>query len=181
MDTTKLFSLLYTISMLEITPLFIISQILMLISFFITLSAFQMKKSITFRILFVISAIFAGSHFLLLGATTAGVLVFLNGLRWFISIFTKHKAFVVIFIILIGVTSILTWHSWISIFAVTGGLLGTLASFNKNEQDTRKILLGATSSWIIHNSLILTPVGIITESILFISNIIGYWRNWRKK
>jgi len=167
--------------MLPLTPLFIISQILMFISFGITLVAFQLKKPSIFRIFFVVSSIFTAAHFILLGAYTAAIIVLISGSRWLASLFTKQKIFIAIFMVLAVVAAILTWDSWISLLPLAASLLGTLASFNTKEAHTRKILLGATSLWILHNTLVFTPVGIFAEGVFLVSNTVGYLRNWRKK
>lgn len=160
---------------------FLLSQILMVVSFMLTLTSFQLKKGKWFRVLFVLSSLFAGTHFILLGTYTAAFIVYTNGLRWLISIFLKQRYILFLFIGIAILIAVVTWGSWISLLPTAGAIFGTLASFQEKEKRTRQILFCATSMWIVHNTLVLTPVGIIAESTYFVSNLIGYWRNWMRK
>jgi hypothetical protein len=139
-----------------------------------------MKRGTKFRLLFVASSIFAGTHFLLLGSVTAAIIVFINGLRWLVSIFSKKKIFVFLFIIGILTVGYFTYESWISVITIIAGILGVLAAFNPNQIVTRKILFIVAVLWIIYNSIIFTPVGIISEAFFLVSNVIGYYRNDKK-
>ncbi len=155
---------------------FILSQVSKLISFILVIVAFQIKRGNLFRILFVISTLFSEIHFILLGAISAASIVFINGLRWFVSIYTKNKIVIPVFIILILFVGYYNYESWVSLLTIFAGILGVFAVFNDNQIITRKILFIIAILWIIYNSIIFTPMGIIAEFFFLISNIVGYFR-----
>lgn len=157
-------------------PVFLASQILMAVAAILIFSSFQFKKGETFRWLFVIAGIFAGIHYLLLGAVTAALIVFVSALRWFVSVFTKRAVFLYIFInLMIGVT-FFSYRTVFSIIPLTAGIIGTVAIFHKNELRTRELLLIVSLLWLTYNSILFTPVGIISEVLFFASGVIGYLR-----
>jgi len=128
------------------------------------------------RILFFISSIFRGTHFLLLGTFSAGLVTYLTGTRWFASIYTQKKIAEVFFIILIVVFGFWRTETIIGVLPIVAGILGTLAAFTSRDRHTRVYLIVAIILWVIHNIVVFTPVGLVSSVFFLISNMIGYER-----
>lgn len=153
---------------------FIWSQILMFISMVLTFIAFQVKHDKYFRIFFVLSGFFTGFHFILLGAYTAATMIFISSSRWLVSIFSRDKYWFWFYIILFSVSLYFTYSSWISILPFAAVVFGTIAVFKSNQLDTRRVLLGVDTIWVINNILVFTPVGIISHLLFIVSGFVGY-------
>lgn len=77
--------------------------------------------------------------------------------------------------VMVGV-GILTWESALSLFAIGGALLSTLALWLKNENHTRLISLLVGAAWIVYYIPFGDFAGIFSESITMISILIALWR-----
>lgn len=156
--------------------LFIWSQILAGIGMGISVASAQIKNPKTMRVMFFMSALFRGTHFLFLGVPQAGIVTFITGSRWLSSVFTNKKWVMVFFIIVIFVAGWFNHAGIISALPVIAGVLGTLAAFNEDDRYMRIYLIIAMILWIIHNIVVFTPVGIVSSTFFLISMMIGYER-----
>jgi hypothetical protein len=156
--------------------LFVWSQILAAIGMGISVTSAQIKNPIVLRVMFFISALFRGTHFILLGAPQAGIVTFLTGSRWLTSIFTHKKWIKIFFIIIIMIAGWFNHAGIISALPVISGVLGTLAAFSQSDRNMRVYLIIAMILWVIHNIVIFTPIGILSSVFFLISNFIGYER-----
>lgn len=156
--------------------LFIWSQILAGISMGISVTSAQIKNPRVMRVMFFISALFRGTHFLFLGVPQAGLVTFLTGTRWLTSIFT-HRNWVkfgfIVFTLGIGIWKT---ETIIGILPIISGVLGTLAAFTPKDRTMRIYLIIAMILWVIHNIVIFTPVGILSSAFFLISTMVGYER-----
>lgn len=155
---------------------FIWSQILAGIAMGISITSAQIKNPKVMRVMFFISSLFRGVHFLLLGFPQAGMVTFTTGSRWLVSIFTHKKWIKIFFIILIMILGWFNHAGIISALPVISGVLGTLAAFTPKDRNMRVYLIIAMILWVIHNIVVFTPVGIIASTFSLISIMIGYER-----
>jgi hypothetical protein len=156
--------------------IFIWSQILAAIGMGISVTSAQIKNPVVMRVMFFISALFRGTHFILLGIPQAGIVTFIIGSRWLSSIFTHKKSIKVFFIILIMVAGWFNHAGIISALPVIAGILGTLAAFSDSDRNMRIYLIIAMILWVIHNIIVFTPIGILSSAFFLMSNFIGYER-----
>lgn len=156
--------------------LFIWSQILAGIGMGISVASAQIKNPVVMRVMFFISALFRGTHFLLLGIPQAGIITFVTGSRWLTSIFTHKKWVKVLFIVLIMVAGWFNHAGIISALPVIAGVLGTLAAFSPSDRNMRIYLIIAMILWVIHNIVVFTPIGILSSVFFLVSTMIGYER-----
>ena len=77
--------------------------------------------------------------------------------------------------VMVGV-GILTWESALSLFALGGALLSTLALWLRNENHTRLISLLVGAAWIVYYIPFGDFAGIISEGITMVSILIALWR-----
>jgi hypothetical protein len=155
---------------------FIWSQILAGISMGISITSAQIKNPKVMRIMFFISSLFRGIHFLLLGFPQAGIITLTTGSRWLVSIFTHRNWIKVFFIILIMGLGWFNHAGIISALPVISGVLGTLAAFTPSDRNMRVYLIIAMTLWVVHNVIVFTPVGILSSAFSLISIMVGYER-----
>jgi hypothetical protein len=160
---------------------FILSQILIGFAFAFDLASFQFKKREATLVLFFLSASLISAHFFLLGALTAGFIVAVSALRFFVGIFTTSKYPMHFFLIVILGLGLYTFDGREDFFAVITGIFGTMAAFQSNEKLLRQLMMVATGSIIIHNILIFSPAAIALEIFFLVSNLLSYWRFYLRK
>lgn len=156
--------------------LFIWSQILAGIGMGISIASVQIKNPVVMRVMFFVSALFRGVHFLLLGLPQPAIITFTTGSRWLTSIFTHSKWVKIFFIVLVLVLGWFNRGDIISALPVISGVLGTLAAFTAKDRNMRIYLIIAMILWVIHNIVVFTPVGVLSSLFFLISNMIGYER-----
>ncbi|MFT7327861.1 MAG: hypothetical protein ACI870_000032 [Crocinitomicaceae bacterium] len=156
--------------------LFIWSQIFAGIALGISVTSAQIKNPVVMRVMFFISSLFRGTHFLLLGIPQAGVITFVTGSRWLTSIFTHKKWVKIFFIVIIIIAGWFNHAGIISALPVIAGVMGTLAAFSDRDRNMRIYLIIAMILWVIHNIVVFTPVGILSSVFFLISTMVGYER-----
>ena len=156
--------------------IFIWSQIIALIGMILSVVAVQIKNAKVMRVVMFIAALFNGTHFLMLGVPQAGIIEYITGSRWIVSIITHRKLIMIFFIILIMGIGYMHADGIVSVLPVVAGVLGTLAAFSNNDRRMRVYLIIALVLWVIHNIIVFTPIGILSSLIFLISLIVGYER-----
>lgn len=160
---------------------FLFSQILASVTLICDLVSWQFKERNKILSCFIIGSAFYGAHFLILGAWTGAALAALAVARFVVAIKKPgNKRFLYFFLTLTILITAATYQSWVSLLAGLGTFLGTIGSFQEKDRGLRLFLMVATASWIAHNIIVWTPVGILLESGFLVSNLIGYWRYYRK-
>lgn len=124
-------------------------------------------------------------HFLLLGAATGAVMNFIGAVRTYV--FQRwgsgENRSIGIFwsmTFLTGVAGLLTWHGWLSILPIIGTSFAAVATWQRNEQKIRWILLLACPLWFAYSALTGSYAGMLTEIITVMSLCTGLWR-YRKR
>ncbi len=159
---------------------FLISQILMTMSIIIYTASFQLKDEKIFKLLAAIGIGLAGIHFMLLGAFAGAALALINAFRWFVSIFYKNKIILALFIIIMITAGVITYESVYSLLPVIASVIGTLGLFHDNILRTREYFFVVGVLWIIYNSVVFTPMGIVAEIFFLVSGYCAY-KNIKQK
>ena len=151
------------------------------------LLAFQMKKRNAIMFMQLLGVALFGLQLALLKAWTGAILDAISFVRTFIfskradKEWAQHPFWLVFFIIVQLATGILTWESFISIFAILGTLLATFALWMKKPKYIRLICLFVGPCWIVYNSVIGAYTGVLNEVIAMTSIVIGIIRYDIKK
>ncbi len=116
------------------------------------------------------------AHFFLLETYTAGWLFAIGVFRLMVSLKWRNRWTLAPFLLFIIGFSAYTYDGYLSIVACTGGLLMTLGSFANSMRSLRLFYIAGSSTWLIHNFLAWTPVGILMEFVFLTSNLVGYYR-----
>lgn len=146
----------------------------MALAMVVTFATFQIKQERLFRWGFICAGFLAGTHFLLLGAYTAACVVFLNALRWMVSLFSKKRYWIMVYGALTAVILYFTYTSWISLVSFVAGIIGTIAVFQQSQLRMRAILMSVDALWVWNNVLIVTPVGVLAHVLFLGSNFFGH-------
>ncbi len=167
--------------MIQLSAAFIISQIAMFIAIGFDFLSLQFKERKKIYLTLVFSASLISAHYFLLGKITAGIIVFFSVFRFVTCIFTTNKKYLYIFLALNTLTLIFTYTEIYDVIIYLGLFIFIIGNFQKDEKLMRKLMMIGTSTIIIYNIIIFSPMGIIAESSFLISNIIGYYRHYIKK
>ncbi len=167
--------------MIELTP-YLWSQVLGIIGTILMIIGTQCKnRSIIMSILSVSMGFYAG-HYWLLGDATGMAMSSLSVVRYFISIWTTHKIWKIIFLSIIFGLFILTFHSWvISTLALIAGIFAVLGTFAKDTKQMRVLLFCGSLAWCIHGAILQSVIAVVTQIGNMISWIVSYSRYEIKK
>lgn len=160
---------------------FLISQLLVSIAIGVDLLSFQLRSREKMLLCFMSAATLIAIHFILLEKYTAACLSFLAVARFITSYFTTSIYVRNVFIGLSIIVAIVTFHGFLSVLSALGAIVGTMASFEKNDKQLRQLMMVATSFWVVHNIIAITPVTVVMELLFLSSNAVGYYRFYIKK
>lgn len=162
-----------------------IAQAVGIIAMAINIFAVQFKKPRHLFICRMLSSALWGVNFLLLGSPTGAILNIVNIIR---SIFllnpkTTTKPFLWITLVLYGIAGLLTLEYTLSvlmvvqIFIIVAQWVDSVGMWTNNFRNIRYCQLFAISpTWLVHNILVFSIGGIITEVFTIISTIIAMLR-----
>lgn len=164
-------------------------QVFGLVAMALNILAVQFKKPQQLFICRMVSSLLWALNFLLLGSPTGAIINLVNIVR---SIFllrekTSTKPFLYMTILLYTVTGFLTMDYRLSvlllvdILIIVGQVADSIGMWTKNLRYIRRCQLFAISPiWLIHNILVFSIGGIITEAFTMISTLIAMYR-YREK
>lgn len=159
---------------------FLLSQILIAVAICFDLLSFQFKDRKKIVACLSCSCTLISAHFVLLGQMTAAILLCLATIRFFTSIFTTSKKIMVIFALGSMAGTAVTFAGVISLISCAGSLLQTTAAFCEDDKRLRELMIVGTSFWVFHNVLIHSPMAVAMELLFMTSNIIGYYRYYKR-
>lgn len=163
----------------------IVGQIIGLVAMALNILSVQFKKPQHLFICRMVSSLLWALNFLLLGSPTGAIINLVNIVR---SIFllrekTSTNPFLYITIALYTVTGLLTMDYQLSILLlvdlliIVGQVADSIGMWTKNLRYIRRCQLFAISPiWLIHNILVFSIGGIITETFTMISTLIAMYR-----
>lgn len=145
-----------------------------------SISVFQFNKRKQMQGLNVIASLLWSTHFLLLGAPTGVLMNLINAVRYYV--FRKNKPskrtiwILYIFLVLACVGTAVTWQGWLSLLALAGTILSTIAYWPSKPKTIRRLALTVPPFWFSYNAITGSIAGMFVEAFLFISNLIGQYR-----
>jgi len=167
--------------MISLTLAFILSQIAMFFAMGFDFLSLQFKKREYTFICLTISAALISTHYFLLNKIAAGVIISISILRFITCYFTTNKKFLWIFIGLNTISLFFTYKEIYDLIIYVGLIFLIVGNFQANNKLMRKLMMVGTSMLIIYNTIILSPMGIITEGSFLMSNFLGYYRHYVRK
>ena len=161
---------------LWLTYAFFASQVLAWIAIIADIFSFQFKERKKIIVFFMIAATCIAAHYFLLERYAATAVVTLGIIRFFVAYHSTWVYWKYIFIALFAVMTYVFFKDWYDIFIFLAMSITTIGVFQKDDRPLRLLMMGGTSTTIIYNFLVFSPIGILLESIFLVSNIIGYNR-----
>lgn len=163
----------------------LIGQILGFVAVIIGFISYQMKSSKGVMFMqAMVSAVFC-IHYMLLNAMSGFVLNIVCFIRNFVY-FGRDKKILsgkwipIAFAVIISVLGALSWQGWPSIFLILGLAINSICASAKNPQTIRKSILVTSPLVIIYDVLVASYGGILFETIVIVSSIIGLIRSRNK-
>ena len=168
----------------DITTL--IGQLLSLAAVATGFVSFQMKTPRGILFFQILTALLFSGHYALIGAMTASALNFVAAVKC-VAYYIRNQRnsqsllFPIFFTVLVFVTSLLTWDGWYSIFIMAGLLVNSVGLALSNPQTIRKLTLIKSPLCLTYNVIVLSSGGTLYEIAIFVSAILGIWKNRNDK
>lgn len=172
---------------MEITYIYIISQIITIIYYAILSLSYLLKDRNKILIANFIAHIGQTTAMVMLNGYTGAAMAAIMILRDLTFLIEENKKFknekikkkidliiLIITIVLIIVLTIFTYNGPLSLLSVVATLIATLALWQKDVKRYKILGLMVSILWLSYNIFIMSIMGIILELILAISSVIGY-------
>lgn len=165
----------------------ITGQIFGIIAVILGFINFQVKDARKVVVIQGITAAVFCIHYILIGAISGfalNVVVLIRNI-----IYSQRDRFPMLsskwipmlFAVVMGVMGIISWVNWYSVFVVFGLVISSVCMAMKNAQSIRKSVLVTSPMVLIYNVLIGSVGGMIYESMVIISSVIGLIKHKEKK
>lgn len=164
----------------------IIGQVFGIIAVALGFLSFQMKEQKPLLIVQTATSLAFVIHYGLIGAYSGMLINFLAMFRN-LAYYHKDKPLFsgwkcpIFFAILISLAGLLSWQGYYSIFVILGVGINTLCLAFTDTQKTRASILVSSPLVLIYDAFVMSIGGMIYESVVIISSIIGILRFRRKK
>ena len=165
----------------EITPDFIIGQILSAIATIITFLMFQMNSKKLILILQTVGIVFLCASYFFLDATTGlmlnAVAITRNAFYYFQTTGTKaNKITSYIFAVIMAGIGFFSWEAWYSLLLIIALAVHTVYLSKGNAQLLRKSILFTSTLATVYNAFVLSIGGFIFETFSIVASIVGIIR-----
>ena len=155
---------------------FILAQIFAFLSSMCLLISFWQKKRKQILFFQILDSSFDILQYFLLGAYTGSLISFLGATRAYTFSKTDNKCFLVLFLLLYTIASIITFNGLISIIPLIAALIYTTVTWNKKEKNIRLFSILVFVLWFIYDILVQAYVSSVTDIVLIISNTMAFYK-----
>lgn len=161
----------------------LVAQLIGFVALLFALSVFQANKRGNMIKLHIVAATLYAIHFFMLGAFTGSIMNLLGGTRNFLFYKIKQRTWLLpgVFMLAYVIACMLTWEGLVSLLPMFGMIAGTLAFWQQEAKMVRYFALISFPLWFAYSYIVGSYPGMITEVILFTSNLIGMYRFDRHK
>ena len=171
--------------MLENIP-YLIGQALGIVAVILGFVSFQRKTAAGIILTQMSAALVFALHYTLLSAPTAIALNLLFAVNCVYCYFrdrrgSKEKIGTYVLIVLVIAIGIVTWEGWYTGSLVVGLVFNTVSIALNDPQKTRKMMLVKTPLCFLYNLMVGSVGGMVYETVVLISSVIGIVRYGRKK
>lgn len=149
----------------------------------VDIASFQFKERKKTIICFFISCVLISAHYFLLWETSAWFIVSLSAIRYIISYFSTDKRIMLVFIALNTIILSITFKELQDLIFFAWITISMIWSFQdqKHNKLMRLLMMCWTLLVITYNTIIMSPMAILTEVIFLSSNLVWYYRFYFKK
>ena len=166
--------------------LFLIGQIFGVIAVILGFITYQIRTQKALLFVQTVTALVFVIHYLLIGAVSGMVLNIVAMIRNLVYSHRDLKLFSgkwwpIAFAVIMGITGMLFWQDWYSVFVVAGLVINSVCMSFKDPQKIRKSILVSSPLVLIYDAFALSLGGIIYESAAIVSALVGILRFSGKK
>lgn len=164
----------------------LIGQIMGFVAVVLGFISFQMRTQKQLLVVQTATTIAFCIHYYLIGATS-GLMLNLLGIVRNLAYYHKDKPIFsgwkcpVFFAIVMGAVGLMSWQAYYSIFIVLGLVINTVCLSFVNPQNIRKSILVSSPLVLLYDVFVMSFGGVIYESVVIVSSIIGIVRYRRQK
>ena len=161
--------------------LFLIGQIFGVIAVILGFITYQIRTRKALLFVQTVTALVFVIHYLLIGAVSGMVLNIVAMIRNLVYSRRDLKLFSgkwwpIAFAVIMGITGMLFWQDWYSVFVVAGLVINSVCMSFKDPQKIRKSILVSSPLVLIYDAFALSLGGIIYESAAIVSALVGILR-----
>jgi len=159
----------------------ILGQIMGFVAVVLGFVSFQMRTQKQLLVVQIATTIAFCLHYWLIGATS-GMMMNLLGIVRNIAYYHKDKKIFsgkkcpIFFGVVMAIVGILSWQGYYSIFVLLGLVINTVCLSFTNPQNTRKSILVSSPLVLVYDVFVQSIGGIVYESVVIVSSIIGIVR-----
>ncbi len=163
---------------MDIDPnIYILAQAFGLASMLVSIWSQQWKERKMILILFIVSNLFNAGHFYLMNALTGAAMSFIGAARFGVSIFSMHKAWLALFLIINTIATYMFFEGFIlSGTSYVAATFIILSSFLKSDHWMRVSIILGSFGWLVYGGLIGSVMAIVSSGFFFLSSVVGWYR-----
>ena len=166
--------------MIEVTMQFICSQMFVFCAMIFDFMAFQFKKRKQIFFCLMLSTVFVSLQYFLLNKKAAAILMLLSSLRFAIYYLTKNKNYLYLFIATNTISLFFTYKEMYDVIIYSSSVIFIIGMLQKEDALMREIMGISMTLAIVYNILIFSPMGVVAETSILISNLVGYYKYHKK-
>lgn len=160
---------------MSISLTYILSQILVIVYYWIYSWTFHLKDSKKILIFGIVATIISSISYLLLNAYNGMAMCFVAIIRNLLFAKDKNnKVNLILIFVLTLISSIFTFNSYFCLFNIIATLIYTYALWQKNTRIYKLLGIIVNGLMIVYDIYIKSIFGVILISIAFISSIVGF-------
>ena len=163
--------------MIELTSFFIYSQIFVFSAMIFDFLAFQFKKRKYIFLCLIVSTCLISMHYFFLNKIAAAVILVFSAIRFVTYYFTENKNYLYIFIALNVISLFFTYKEIYDLIICAGTTIFIIGMMQKEDKLMREIMMISMVMAITYNIIIFSPMGVVTETSVLVSNLLGYYRH----
>ncbi len=167
---------------MEITYIYIISQIITVLYFTILSGSYLLKNRKKILLANFFAHVGQTMAMVLLKGYTGGAMAFIMGVRDLTLLIQEKKnikkieiPILLVTVILIIILTFLTYNGLLSLLSTSATLITTFALSQKNVKIYKLMGIVAGLLWLVYNIYIVSIMGIILQTILVVCSIIGFF------
>lgn len=154
----------------------LLAQVFAFLSSLCLLISFWQKKRSKILFFQILDSTFDIIQYSLLGAYTGSLISLLGATRAYTFSKTNNKFFLLLFLLLYIIASLITFNRVISFIPLIAALVYTIVTWNKKEKNIRLFSILVFILWFIYDILVKAYVSSITDIVLVVSNSIAFYK-----
>jgi hypothetical protein len=157
---------------------YLIAQLFGLIGMLVAIFSQQFKGRKPILLCFIVANLLNAIHFFLLSAMTGVVLAVIGAVRFFVSMFSIKKAWLVFFLIVNTLVLPFVFEGWL--LSGTAYLAATfiiISTFLESDHAMRIAIIIGASGWLLYGVLIESIIEVVANAFFLISSILGWYRH----